>query len=802
MASCTTTPLGSSTSPRLKLTVTQSASTATTDTLSWTLQYLNSATVNTNNDRSYTVKIAGTTVKSGTYDIDGVTGTKTIASGTKTITKTTATQTISFSCSMAFNITWSGTYIGTRSASGSISVAAKTSYKVTYNANGGSGAPSSQTKWYGTNLTLSSTKPTRTGYTFQGWATSSSGSVAYAAGATYSANAAVTLYAVWKAITYTVSYNANGGSGAPGNQTKTHGVNLTLSSTKPTRTNYNFKGWGTSASATTVSYAAGTTYSTNAAITLYAIWELAYVKPRITSYSVARCSDTNGTLSDEGKYALVKFIWATDKTVSSITIQWKLTTDSSYSSSNKVTVSASGTSGTVSQAVGAGAISTDNSYNILVTVTDSGGSTSNTKTLAGLAFTIDGLAGGNGVAFGKPAELSGYADVNYKARFRKIIESDITTSTYLNGNKGGAIINSLAAAGFNMLYRLKSTKGVFMGGAHNDGLYAYYTADSVISAGTNATTKTVKILDESGNSSFPGTVGIAGNANISSSATISGKATVSGTITGNGNIYAKSAFIVPNESTAGVSASKGYCGYTSSGGLVRIATVSSSNNVVIGADGGTNPGNTNIYGKGVTLAADDGTNSAKIYLSPTSGTYNGYFYPTTTNKTTLGTSSNRWYRVYSANSCDTSSDERLKSNIIPMNSDLATFLSGDSSNIFENIFLDLKPVSYSLNIEDGTTNEGKMHFGFIAQDVSKTLEENGLSEKFTSFISHEYWTDEETGEEKDEYGLTYEEFIPLNTYMIQKAYTKLNEQQKEIDDLKSEVAELKDLVQQLLDKSA
>lgn len=75
--------------------------------------------------------------------------------------------------------------------------------------------------------------------------------------------------------TYTVSYNANGGSGAPGNQTKTWGSNLTLSSTKPTRSGYNFVGWGTSASATSASYQPGGTYSSNSGITLYAIWQSA-----------------------------------------------------------------------------------------------------------------------------------------------------------------------------------------------------------------------------------------------------------------------------------------------------------------------------------------------------------------------------------------------------------------------------------------------------------------------------------------------------------------------------------------------
>ena len=101
---------------------------------------------------------------------------------------------------------------------------------MSYNANGGSGAPANQTKWRDQTLKLSTTKPTRTGYTFQGWGTSASDTSAdYASGANYTGNASITLYAIWKAITYTVKYNANGGSGAPANQTKTYGKTLTLS---------------------------------------------------------------------------------------------------------------------------------------------------------------------------------------------------------------------------------------------------------------------------------------------------------------------------------------------------------------------------------------------------------------------------------------------------------------------------------------------------------------------------------------------------------------------------------------------
>lgn len=151
-------------------------------------------------------------------------------------------------------------------------------YTVSYNANGGSGAPSSQTKYYGTNLTLSSTKPTRSGYTFMGWGTSASDTSAdYSAGGSYTTNAAITLYAVWKK-TITLTYNANGGTGAPSSQSATvynatTSYKFTLSSTKPTRTGYTFLGWSTSSSATSASYFAGGSITLSSSDTLYAVWE-------------------------------------------------------------------------------------------------------------------------------------------------------------------------------------------------------------------------------------------------------------------------------------------------------------------------------------------------------------------------------------------------------------------------------------------------------------------------------------------------------------------------------------------------
>jgi len=75
---------------------------------------------------------------------------------------------------------------------------------------------------------------------------------------------------------YTVSYNMCSGSGGPSAQTKYYGTTLKLSTTTPTRSNYNFKGWATDSCSGSAVYAAGANYTTNAAVTLYAVWQLAY----------------------------------------------------------------------------------------------------------------------------------------------------------------------------------------------------------------------------------------------------------------------------------------------------------------------------------------------------------------------------------------------------------------------------------------------------------------------------------------------------------------------------------------------
>ena len=81
-------------------------------------------------------------------------------------------------------------------------------------------------------------------------------------------------YCIWEVNTYSVYFNANGGEGAPPAQTKTYGEALTLSSVVPTRSQYVFDGWSTTQGGQ-VEYQPGDSYTTDAAVTLYAVWHLA-----------------------------------------------------------------------------------------------------------------------------------------------------------------------------------------------------------------------------------------------------------------------------------------------------------------------------------------------------------------------------------------------------------------------------------------------------------------------------------------------------------------------------------------------
>lgn len=152
-----------------------------------------------------------------------------------------------------------------------------TKYTISYNANGGTGTVDSQSKTYGSAVTLRSNGFTRTGYTFTGWNTKADGTgTSYAAGASYSTNAAMTLYAQWELITFTVGLDSNGGEGSMEPLTKIYGTSLTLPKNQFTFSGHVFDHWNTSADDTGDSYEDEAEYTAEASATLYAIWSGTY----------------------------------------------------------------------------------------------------------------------------------------------------------------------------------------------------------------------------------------------------------------------------------------------------------------------------------------------------------------------------------------------------------------------------------------------------------------------------------------------------------------------------------------------
>lgn len=468
MATITTAHWGNNYSPQAELTVNVSSQDGGSVTYSYTLRYLTSGySAYTNGQaRAYTISIDGQRI-TGSININGI-GTTTVRTGTVRVSKSNSPRNIGYSITFDMSVSWAGAWRTTVSANGSLGVPARESHTVSYNANGGSGAPSSQTKWWGSILTLSGTIPSRYGYTFQGWSKNNpSGSVNYRPNNQYGYDENATMYAVWSPVAYTVSFDANGGGGAPSSQTKYHDQNLTLSGTRPTRANYNFLGWATSSGASTASYQPSSTYSTNGDITLYAVWSLAYLVPRINTVVADRCN-SGGVLQESGQYAKVGFKWATDRTVSEIKIEWKTSTSTTWSST---TVSASGSNGTVSQVIGNNGLNTDYTYNIRITVRDSVGSNTYNIDVPAMLYTIDFKAGGKGIAIGKPATSDNLFDVKFNTRIDGSLSTggEVSSSSNIKASgtlyqKGKTLLDTFYPVGSIFITTVNTNPSSYMGG--------------------------------------------------------------------------------------------------------------------------------------------------------------------------------------------------------------------------------------------------------------------------------------------------------------------------------------------------
>ena len=153
-------------------------------------------------------------------------------------------------------------------------------YTIIYSSNGGSGNMNPSFHLFDVPQNLRTNTFTRTGHTFTGWAASASGAAEYANGQSINlaAGGTITLYAVWKLNTYTVSYSANG-SGTAGTMESsafTYGETQSLRENTFTRSFSTFAGWATSASGTAVyndgQAVSNLTITDGVTVILYAVW--------------------------------------------------------------------------------------------------------------------------------------------------------------------------------------------------------------------------------------------------------------------------------------------------------------------------------------------------------------------------------------------------------------------------------------------------------------------------------------------------------------------------------------------------
>lgn len=164
---------------------------------------------------------------------------------------------------------------------------AANNYKIVYdgNASDANNVPEPQTGIaFDEEVALSSGAPTRSGYRFLGWSLTP-GSIAAAyqpgdkvKGLVADADGEVILYAVWAANSYTIAFDANGGSNAPADIQAQYDATVYIPRSTPSRYGYNFLGWARSKTATRAEYSAGAsvsrlTASSGGVVTLYAVWE-------------------------------------------------------------------------------------------------------------------------------------------------------------------------------------------------------------------------------------------------------------------------------------------------------------------------------------------------------------------------------------------------------------------------------------------------------------------------------------------------------------------------------------------------
>ena len=204
---------------------------------------------------------------------------------------------------------------------------------------------------------------------------------------------------------HTVSYNANGGSGAPGSATKWWGEDFYISNQKPTRANHVFQYWATASNGSGTRYNPGQRYTPDANVTLYAVWKLATQPPTIQSFTAQRVNEA-GDMSESGTRVKLYVTWKCDtsgdsaNTVQSVTIAVQ---DGGTWRETPVTASGATGTGTVTLT----GLSADASWRFRATVRDKYGTVTSFTTVGPQRFLLDFSPDGRGIGIGVAAPETG-----------------------------------------------------------------------------------------------------------------------------------------------------------------------------------------------------------------------------------------------------------------------------------------------------------------------------------------------------------------------------------------------------------
>lgn len=164
------------------------------------------------------------------------------------------------------------------------------------------------------------------------------------------------------------------------------------------------------------------------------------------------------------------------------------------------------------------------------------------------------------------------------------------------------------------------------------------------------------------------------------------------------------------------------------------------------------------------------------------GVYTGAFAPTKaySEKIMLGDSGRVWERLIVKNSPQVTSDRRAKTNIFPLGESKI-----NKTDIHSELFDRLKPVQYRMI--DG---DGRICYGFVAQDVVEAMRELGIREDELDLVHHDRKNTEDSY--IDTYSMVYTNLIAVITHELQLEKERRSNLELEVADLRSELETMRD----------